>query len=340
MSLSETADTPAMPGATLTRLLAVTGGGADDGALLKEAFAFAARTGAEMCVLSVVEPPSDLAAVAHASGLDEAGIKERLCQERRDGVKALVASLSPDTTPEIAVRVGKPFIEIIAYVHAHDVDFVMKDADDVHGIASYVFASTDQHLLRKCPCPVWLRVGAERHGPRTVLAAVDVDRAMASEPSTLEGLNRTILQTAALVAGEGGGPIHVLHVWEAPGEGLVRTWSNAPKPRRAAEDYVASIHTAHSNALADLVESAAEWMTPPLKRQAFLPRLERGDPRTVIPQYVADHKVDVIVMGTIARTGVPGFIIGNTAEDVLNAVDCAVVTVKPPGYVSPLRTAG
>lgn len=337
MNPSDDAGT-AVPNPSINTVLAVTGGRADETALLKQAFAFAARTGAHVTVLSVVELPSDLAAIARAAGLDEAAIKQRLCQEREETVRALVASVSPETPPAIHIRLGKPFFEIIAHVQDNAVDFVMKDADEVHGIAAYVFASTDQHLLRKCPCPVWLRVGAERPGPRTVLAAVDVDRTMASEPSTLEGLNRTILQTAALMAGEDSGPIHVLHVWEAPGEGLVRTWSNAPKPRRAAEDYVASIHNTHSNALADLVETADQWMTPPLKRQAFLPRLERGDPRTVIPQYVADNHVDVIVMGTIARTGVPGFIIGNTAEDVLNAVDCAVVTVKPPGYVSPLHT--
>jgi nucleotide-binding universal stress UspA family protein len=48
--------------------------------------------------------------------------------------------------------------------------------------------------------------------------------------------------------------------------------------------------------------------------------------------------VDLLVIGTLVRTGIPGLIIGNTAEDVLNAVDCSVLTVKPPGYVSPLAS--
>ena len=41
-------------------------------------------------------------------------------------------------------------------------------------------------------------------------------------------------------------------------------------------------------------------------------------------------------MGTIARTGLPGVLIGNTAEKVLDDVHCSVVAVKPPGFVSPL----
>jgi nucleotide-binding universal stress UspA family protein len=41
-------------------------------------------------------------------------------------------------------------------------------------------------------------------------------------------------------------------------------------------------------------------------------------------------------MGTVCRTGVTGFLIGNTAEKVLNNVDCSVLTVKPEGFVTPV----
>jgi len=42
-------------------------------------------------------------------------------------------------------------------------------------------------------------------------------------------------------------------------------------------------------------------------------------------------------MGTVCRTGIAGFLIGNTAENVLNDVDCSVLTVKPEGFASPKR---
>ncbi len=41
-------------------------------------------------------------------------------------------------------------------------------------------------------------------------------------------------------------------------------------------------------------------------------------------------------MGTVCRTGIPGLIIGNTAERVLDSVKCSVLTVKPAGFVSPI----
>lgn len=63
----------------------------------------------------------------------------------------------------------------------------------------------------------------------------------------------------------------------------------------------------------------------------------RGEARNVDPQKAAGLGIDVLDMGRIARTGIPGFIIGNIAEDVLNRVECSVVILKPPGYESPLK---
>jgi len=46
--------------------------------------------------------------------------------------------------------------------------------------------------------------------------------------------------------------------------------------------------------------------------------------------------VDLIVMGTLARAGVEGLLIGNTAEKILSRIDCSVLALKPEGFVSPI----
>lgn len=43
------------------------------------------------------------------------------------------------------------------------------------------------------------------------------------------------------------------------------------------------------------------------------------------------------IMGTVGRTGIPGFLIGNTAETVLRQVACSVLAVKPTGFVTPVQ---
>jgi nucleotide-binding universal stress UspA family protein len=89
-----------------------------------------------------------------------------------------------------------------------------------------------------------------------------------------------------------------------------------------------------------LIEQTRASLDPDLADKIeFIPCLERGAVRPVIAEQVSALNADILIMGTIARTGVPGFIIGNTAEDILNSVDCPVVTVKPPGYVSPIQAA-
>jgi len=42
-------------------------------------------------------------------------------------------------------------------------------------------------------------------------------------------------------------------------------------------------------------------------------------------------------MGTVARIGVPGFIMGGTAEETIQQLNCAVVGIKPEGFDSPIK---
>ena len=61
----------------------------------------------------------------------------------------------------------------------------------------------------------------------------------------------------------------------------------------------------------------------------------KGDASDLIPRLALRKGIDVIVMGTVCRAGVPGLFIGNTAEKVLRHVSCSVLTIKPEGFVSP-----
>jgi nucleotide-binding universal stress UspA family protein len=64
--------------------------------------------------------------------------------------------------------------------------------------------------------------------------------------------------------------------------------------------------------------------------------LLRGEAKKEIPALVRDLNADLVVMGTVARTGISGFIIGNTAEAILDQMQCSVLAIKPPGFVSPV----
>jgi nucleotide-binding universal stress UspA family protein len=46
------------------------------------------------------------------------------------------------------------------------------------------------------------------------------------------------------------------------------------------------------------------------------------------------EKIDLVVMGTIARSGLHGALMGNTAEQVLDQIESAVLAIKPENFHS------
>ena len=64
--------------------------------------------------------------------------------------------------------------------------------------------------------------------------------------------------------------------------------------------------------------------------------LLKGSARKEVPALDKHLRVDCIVMGTVARTGVRRFIMGNTAETILEWIACSVLAIKPPGLVTPV----
>lgn len=48
---------------------------------------------------------------------------------------------------------------------------------------------------------------------------------------------------------------------------------------------------------------------------------------------------DVIGLETVARTGITGFIMDNTAETILDQIECSVLAIKPPGFQTPVTVS-
>src|SRR5690606_35900740 len=63
----------------------------------------------------------------------------------------------------------------------------------------------------------------------------------------------------------------------------------------------------------------------------------KGRPDQIIPRYIEEMNIDILVMGTVARTGIQGFIIGNTAENIMQNIGGSLVALKPQGFVSPVK---
>jgi universal stress protein E len=65
--------------------------------------------------------------------------------------------------------------------------------------------------------------------------------------------------------------------------------------------------------------------------------ITNDEPSAAILQQIENEGIELLVMGTIARTGVSGVITGNTAEQLLPSVSCSILAVKPQDFESPVR---
>lgn len=259
-------------------------------------------------------------------------------QGHKQHLATLVEPYQDRLSIETRALSGIPFLEIVREVLRYGYDLVIKPAETYDWL-DRLFSSGDMHLLRKCPCPVWLIKPEAPKTCRRILAAVDVgDDYPQAELQTRYALNRQVLEMAGSLALSEFAELHIVHAWDAVGENLMRT--RAPFMGGADDkitQYVEQVRKRHQHNLDALMremnrrlgQDAMDYLKPRI-------HLVKGSARKEVPALSRQLEVDLIVMGTVARIGIPGFIMGNTAEAILNQIDCSVLAVKPPGFVTPV----
>ncbi len=305
-------------------ILLLTGERPGERATVARATALAKRNGARLTLVEVVEHlPRDMQKLITAA--PPIDLVKLVVKDRREGLEALAAPLR-DQGIRVSATVlsGTPFLELIRQVLRRKHDLVILTAEGKGGLKERLFGSTSLHLLRKCPCPVWVMKPMRRKRYGRILAAVDPD-ALDSER---DALNATILDLATSLARLEGGRLSVVHVWSLPGETFYRNRMDVS--RKEVEAMLAEAEEASRQRVDELLGRYA------LDDVRHDTHLLKGEARDRIPELVRETKADLLVMGTVCRTGVPGFFIGNTAENVLQHVDCSLLAVKPKGFVTPV----
>lgn len=295
-----------------------------DSPILDYSLHLARQHGAKLTVLDVIEPLSSPTRLLASLAIPVDKIQQFSVQERGKELAALVALYrNQGLGIDYAVGEGKAFVEIIRYVLKARCDLVIKVAQSA---GSHLFGSTDTSLLRKCPCPVWLV--NDNQTPRTarILAAVDIDK-----PDQDFGINKTIVEYAASLAARGSGELHVVQCWSVPKETSYRFGLG-----RMSTDDMQRVNQLSELSYRNWIEELLAPYEDKLRGRIHL-HLRKGDPKLGIP-YVAEKKaVDLIVMGSIHRSGVAGMFIGTTAESVFCQAKTSVFAIKPDNFETPVR---
>ena len=123
--------------------------------------------------------------------------------------------------------------------------------------------------------------------------------------------------------------LNVVHVWEKPEANLLTGGLNYFPGD--INSLINEIKNMHIRWLDDFLEPYD------LQQLQHHEHVIQGCADEVIPEFAEQHQIDLIVMGTVCRTGIPGFFIGNTAEKILHRIDCSVLAIKPEGFISPVQ---
>jgi len=300
--------------------------GLDDSHALDRAVRLAEENAAELKMIEVhptvtPDPDTDYQKVSHSVLLDYTRKHRRQFLERRAEKYRNRVQISVD------IFFGAPFIEAIKEVQRRCHDLIVL-APEKKGLDVIIFGSTDMHLLRKCPCPVWIVKPSNNEAFQNIMAAVDMD----PYDDRKDGLNRQIIELASSLARAEAGHLHIAHAWTRPLSNLIG-FNDIGVSFDHMNDWTEEVKVSHQSWFGHLIERFS-------LQQSFGSKLDmhlvQGEAEETIPQLVKEQHIDLLVMGTVARTGIEGFLIGNTAENIISRLRCSLLAVKPEHFICPV----
>jgi len=283
---------------------------------LTRAIWLAGQTGAELTIFSTVALSpfiEDLLREQLAEGSDAPTramheILERcVAQAEQKGVQA-----------RSKVAAGVPWQEICRQAQSEDYDVVIAGTRDLGHVGRILFGSTGMKLLRNCPAPVWIT----RPGLRD-------DRFEILVPSDFSDASLNSLRFALEIGRFGHACIHLLHVVDEPLS--PPTWYGYVPPQMV-ENYIASRRANVKKKLHDQLGQAGDRSS----EVGVHVHVVEGQPDEAILQAIDDLNINLVVMGTAARSGVARVVLGNTTERLISHMRCSLIAVKSPEFQSSL----
>lgn len=305
---------------TLTSILVDIDAVAADHPALEQAVQLAARCRARVKIVDVL--PRVPAGVRHFVTPE---IEKELTDHRRGRLTA-IAERVQDVAVTTELLRGRPASALIQEVLQSGHDLLVRSHGRDLAAGSQPFGAIDMELLRQCPCAVWLvgRRGSPS-APWRILAAIHANPSDAAE----QALNETILEWALTLKSFGDAELTLLQAWTPYGASVLRS-------RMSPDEFTEFVETTRRTE----DEALSGFLAPFTDRLTDVAvELVEAEPEDAIARFVEAHGIDTVVMGTVARTGIAGLLMGNTAERVLQRLRGSVLAVKLRSFSSPIDAA-
>ena len=292
----------------IKRILWASDGSRESRDALRWVELFATRLGASVSALSVIESPdlctlevpddlkAEISLIDRDLGTREAKRLRRLGSVlEQKGIKA-----------ETRVIRGIPYQEIIKAAQSHDVDLIAMGKRGLNLWDRMLLGSTTTKVLRESHVPILtVRQTAKKPAVKKILV-----------PSSFSPADNVSLEWALEFAGPLGASVFLLHIVQAH-----RSWDTVKG------GFMGRLRRVATEKLDAMLE------TVPAQKRKGVSKFTRvkafSRPWSGILSFVREEGIDMIVMGTHARKGVPRFFLGSVAERVIREAPCPVITVRP-----------
>lgn len=216
------------------------------------------------------------------------------------------------------ITFGSPWIETVKQVQRGNHDLCIVGTRDHSAASRFLFGSTGSKLLRNCPCPVWVTKPDPDLSDLNILI-----------PSDFSDVSQLALEIAVNADPMVDTKIHLLHANDEKVDN--RMWLTG----LSEEKIVEFRQQKKGETLQALNNQLAQTDYRTLKHGVKL-HVKDGPADVVILDAIKEFEIDLLIMGTIARSGITGMLIGNTAERLLPHVSCSVLALKPDGWNCPI----
>lgn len=241
---------------------------------------------------------------------------------QEENLNRLIDEADFDNDVRAKILQGRPIDVLVHEAIEESHDLILKDADSqAEGL---FFGSLDLRLLRLAPSAVWLSGPNSLPRTRRILAAIDP-----SDRTEAKQMNERLIRIASLLARQDSSELFLVSAWHTPpasfehhGDGYKRFIKAKAHVRQKAWESV------------EHVINTSLVQIPP-ERVLF----QEGVPSDTVATAVGDLQPDLMVMGSVAKRGIPGLFIGNTAEEITRQVECPILAIKPDDFTFLLPVA-
>ena len=241
---------------------------------------------------------------------------EKLAEEKQQALKQLADQCrARGLEASSQLLRGDYSSALLKVIEERHIDLIVRSAKGAHSNESGAIGATANQLLRRAPCALWLTQGPDAANCRHIVAAIDATPDDAAHAS----LNRVILSRSLELVEREGCTLDVVYVWDIFDAELLQDRVS----KSDFDEMIERNRACHEEAFEKVISDFDLHVSDPRVH------LLRGVPAQVIPEFCRSQTMDLLVCGTVARQGISGLMMGNTANRMFSKVPCSILALRP-----------